>query len=255
MHPGPVHVQIAWSRSTGGDVHDGLERGAVLAHPVCGHHIGTACGGVDVLAAAGIGVAVWDIKAKAAGLPLYGLLGGRARHAATAYTHVSGSDPDEIAGLVRAVGLLHDAPERLAPAQARQFISTVEPARLFFLEDVLSSEDSGHFPYLRAAGTVPLAMGELFSDPAQPGRTSGHRGARCQRAQLRHPGSRRGHRRHQGDVPRNHQRTARRAVPRRSTRPGRRLRRSRRTAPPPTAPLEHDRWALLRNRDGSVQRP
>ena len=63
------------------------------------------------------------------------------------------------------VELLHDAHERMTPAEARQFVRAVEDAHLFFLEDALAPEDAAHFPELRAAGTTPLAVGELYHDP------------------------------------------------------------------------------------------
>jgi mannonate dehydratase len=171
---------------------------------------GNALGAIDV--------ALWDIKAKAAGLPLHSLLGGRARHGAAAYTHVDGADPGRIAEQVLAaaeagyrhvrvqvavpgvqnygtastggawdplaylrhvppalaevrrrvgdgVELLHDAHERLTPAQAVRLVAALGDARLFFLEDALAPEDAAHFP--RLAGPVPLAVGELFTDAGQ----------------------------------------------------------------------------------------
>ncbi|MFC4627573.1 enolase C-terminal domain-like protein [Promicromonospora alba] len=63
------------------------------------------------------------------------------------------------------VELLHDAHERMTPAEARQFVRAVEDAHLYFLEDALAPEDVAHFPELRAAGTTPLAVGELYHDP------------------------------------------------------------------------------------------
>ncbi|GAA3740043.1 D-galactonate dehydratase family protein [Plantactinospora mayteni] len=65
------------------------------------------------------------------------------------------------------VELLHDVHERLTPAQARQFVRAVEEARLYFLEDALAPEDAAHFAGLRAAGSTPLAVGELYAEVTQ----------------------------------------------------------------------------------------
>jgi mannonate dehydratase len=53
-------------------------------------------------ALAGIDVALWDIKAKIAGMPLLQLLGGRVRDHAEAYTHVHGPDALSIIDQVQA---------------------------------------------------------------------------------------------------------------------------------------------------------
>src|SRR5688572_5196572 len=47
-------------------------------------------------AMSGIDMALWDIKGKLAGMPVYQLLGGKTRQAAWVYVHASGSDFAEV---------------------------------------------------------------------------------------------------------------------------------------------------------------
>jgi mannonate dehydratase len=180
-------------------------------------------------AMSGIDMALWDIKGKLAGMPLYDVLGGRCRTAATVYVHASGRDPVEVADEARGfmeqgfshvrcqvavpgsstygvagaldseephpahlrlrqeawdanayaravpalfehlrltlgdqVELLHDIHERVPAITAIGMARTLEPYRLFFLEDPLAPEDNGYFPLLRQQTSIPLAMGELY---------------------------------------------------------------------------------------------
>jgi mannonate dehydratase len=58
-------------------------------------------GPVTMRAIAALDVALWDIKAKAANMPLYDLLGGKSRHGVMVYGHANGDDID---ATVAAVG-------------------------------------------------------------------------------------------------------------------------------------------------------
>ncbi|GAA2804867.1 enolase C-terminal domain-like protein [Kribbella solani] len=59
------------------------------------------------------------------------------------------------------IELLHDVHSRLTPKEAVLLARSLEPYRLFFLEDVLAPEYWDRLPEVRAASPVPLAVGEL----------------------------------------------------------------------------------------------
>ena len=187
-------------------------------------------GPVTMSAISAVDTALWDIKAKMAGMPLYDLLGGRSRDGVLVYGHANGADLAEtldevgryidmgysavraqsgIPGLKDAYGvgrgklyyepadaalpaetvwdtrkylnfaprlfeqlrerygfdvhLLHDAHHRLTPIEAAGLGKSLEPYRLFWLEDVTAAENQESFRIIRQHTTTPLAVGEVFN--------------------------------------------------------------------------------------------
>ena len=175
----------------------------------------------------GVCDALWDIKGRQAGMPVYQLVGGKCRDAAEIYLHVNlgAQDPgrqlvensmklveqgcrnllvamflrdatgDTLYGQPRfddgavpfdrdketrkilaafetfrkemppQIGLGVDVHSLLDTVRAVQFAKDVEPFRLFYCEDVLPPEESGHYRNIRQLCTTPLAIGELWNNP------------------------------------------------------------------------------------------
>lgn len=63
--------------------------------------------------------------------------------------------------------LLHDVHERVSPQNAIRLARDLEPYRLFFYEDPFAPEDNGWFRRLREQSAIPVAMGELYTNPAE----------------------------------------------------------------------------------------
>lgn len=63
--------------------------------------------------------------------------------------------------------LLHDWHERIVPIDAIRLAKSLEPYRLFFLEDVLSPEQGEWLKILRQQTCTPIALGELYNNPKE----------------------------------------------------------------------------------------
>lgn len=187
-------------------------------------------GPITMSAIAAVDTALWDIKAKAANMPLYQLLGGKSRDSVMVYGHANGRDIEEtcdevakyidmgykairaqsgIPGLASTYGvakekmyyepadgalpteniwstekyldhtpklfeelrtrfgfdhhLLHDVHHRLTPIEAARLGKSLEPYRLFWMEDSTPAENQEAFKLIRQHTVTPLAVGEIFN--------------------------------------------------------------------------------------------
>lgn len=187
-------------------------------------------GPVTMRAIAAVDVALWDLKGKTLGAPIYDLLGGKSRDGVMVYGHANGDDIEQtgdevqrylelgyravraqsgVPGVKGAYGvgrgqmyyepadaalptetlwstsqyldhapklfaalrerfgfgphLLHDVHHRLTPLEAAQLGKSLEPFRLFWMEDVTPAENQEAFRLVRQHTTTPLAVGEIFN--------------------------------------------------------------------------------------------
>ncbi|WSH68913.1 mandelate racemase/muconate lactonizing enzyme family protein (plasmid) [Rhizobium ruizarguesonis] len=168
----PAHTERLWQK-----MHI-----AMMGHGM----LGTVGGG----AMTGIDMALWDIKGKALGVPVWMLLGGKVRDRIPIYSHAN--TPERalalkergikaikcggVADPVRKVATLRDAvgddmdiaidlhgPPWLTPADACRLVRALEPYELMWVEDPIAPENIEGYRRIRDAAHVPLAAGERFA--------------------------------------------------------------------------------------------
>ena len=187
---------------------DSLRDRLIGAHPdriedawQTAYRLGFYRGGPVLMSAlSGVDQALWDIKGKALGVPVWSLLGGRVRDAVEVYAWIGGDDPSEVAEgaearraqgfralKMNATGPLRwlDSPRaldgvlqrveaalisgldvgldfhgRVHKPMARQLVRELEPLRLLFVEEPLLSENLEGLEQLARMTTTPIALGE-----------------------------------------------------------------------------------------------
>lgn len=168
----PQHIERLWQKM----------QIAIMGHGMTGT--------VGAGAMTGIDMALWDIKGKVLGVPVWSLLGGQVRSQVRMYAHASTpetalalkargvtalkcggvSDPvRKIAALREAVGddidLMIDlhGPPWLTPADAATLARELEPYKLLFMEDPIAPDNLDGYRRIRDASNIPLAAGERMT--------------------------------------------------------------------------------------------
>jgi L-alanine-DL-glutamate epimerase-like enolase superfamily enzyme len=161
-------------------------------------------GGIAILGVAAVDIAAWDLKAKAAKLPLHQLLGGYrdkvpvyntdggwlnhtidqlvaeakevvARGFKGVKIKVGKPDPAEdverVAAVREAIGphvnFMVDANERWTAAEAIKRGAMFEEFNLFWFEEPLPAEDIGGHAWVKAHLNIPIALGESLYNKNQ----------------------------------------------------------------------------------------
>ena len=157
-------------------------------------------GAVLMSALAGLEQALWDLKGRALGLPVWEMLGGRVRDKVRAYAWIGGDRPNEIADAAKArhgqgfsavkmnataeldwIGtpkLFDEVIERVKAAQdagmdvgldfhgrvhrplAKQLAKALEPLGLMFIEEPILSENPEGLAQIAQLTSTPIALGE-----------------------------------------------------------------------------------------------
>ena len=141
-------------------------------------------GPINATIVSGIETALWDIKGKALNVPIYELLGGRARDRIKVYSWIGGDRPDDVvrealdrknrgfdAVKMNATEELHyidsyekvhavDFHGRVHKPMAKVLAAALEPYHLMFLEEVVLPENEEAFREVAQHVATPLATGE-----------------------------------------------------------------------------------------------
>ncbi|WP_419252707.1 galactonate dehydratase [Caulobacter sp. ErkDOM-YI] len=157
-------------------------------------------GPVLMSALSGLDQALWDIKGRRLGVPVWQLLGGRVRDRVPVYAWIGGDRPDEVVeaaqarlaqgfkavkmnatgemGWLDSAQAFDDALERVAAVKAqgldvavdfhgrlhkpmaKQLIAALEPLRPLFIEEPLLSENVEAIVQLSRLTSLPIALGE-----------------------------------------------------------------------------------------------
>ena len=168
----PTHIERLWQKMMI----------AIMGHGMTGTVGGGAMTGIDM--------ALWDIKGKALGVPVWNLLGGKVRDRIRIYAHANtpevalslkerGITAIKCGGVsdpVRKVAMLRDAvgdsmdiaidlhgPPWLTPGDAAVLARALEPYGMMWIEDPIAPENLDGYRRIRDAAHVPLAAGERMA--------------------------------------------------------------------------------------------